>query len=82
MGHQRLKASGKHPAANKLRLALLLGGVDMSGKPGGTLSAARSGAASVRPADGLAPKHLEDVIGRTAARDLARGTPLSFDDLA
>ena len=38
-GTARLKASGKHPAAGKLRLALLLGGVDLSGKPGGTVSA-------------------------------------------
>ena len=34
---------------------------------------------SVRPADGLAPKHLPEVLGRTAARDIARGTPLSWD---
>jgi glutamate-1-semialdehyde 2,1-aminomutase len=37
-----LKASGKHPAATKLRLALMLNGVDMSGKPGGTVSAAHT----------------------------------------
>lgn len=49
--HAALKASGKHPAANKLRLALMLGGVDMSGKPGGTVSAA----------------HDEEDLARTAA---------------
>ncbi|MBW2723239.1 MAG: pseudaminic acid synthase [Deltaproteobacteria bacterium] len=37
---------------------------------------------SIRPADGLAPKHLDDALGRPAARDLSRGTPLSFEDLA
>jgi len=42
VGLAKLKASGKHPAAGKLRLAMLLGGVDMSGKPGGTLSAAHT----------------------------------------
>jgi pseudaminic acid synthase len=34
---------------------------------------------SIRPADGLAPKHLEAVLGRPAARDAERGTPLSWD---
>jgi glutamate-1-semialdehyde 2,1-aminomutase len=38
-GTARLKRAGKHPAAAKFRLALLLGGVDLSAKPGGTLSA-------------------------------------------
>jgi glutamate-1-semialdehyde 2,1-aminomutase len=37
-----LKASGKHKAAGKFRLALLLAGVDLSSKPGGTLSAAHT----------------------------------------
>jgi len=37
-----LKASGKHRAAGKLRLALLLRGVDLSSKPGGTLSVAHT----------------------------------------
>jgi pseudaminic acid synthase len=36
---------------------------------------------SVRPADGLAPKHLDSVLGRMAVRDLERGTPLAFEDL-
>lgn len=34
---------------------------------------------SIRPANGLAPKHLGEVLGRRAARDLARGTPLRWD---
>ncbi len=42
VGFAALKASGKHPAAGKLRLALLLAGVDLSGKPGGTVSAAHT----------------------------------------
>lgn len=36
---------------------------------------------SIRPAYGLAPKYYERVLGRTAARDLKRGTPLSLDDI-
>lgn len=33
---------------------------------------------SIRPGHGLAPKHLPDVLGRRAARDLARGEPLEW----
>ena len=34
---------------------------------------------SVRPADGLHPRHLPEVIGKLCARDVASGTPLSWD---
>jgi N-acetylneuraminate synthase len=34
---------------------------------------------SIRPAAGLHPRHLDEVIGRRAARDIARGTPLTWD---
>lgn len=34
---------------------------------------------SVRPGIGLHPRYLGEVIGRRAARDIARGTPLSWD---
>ena len=34
---------------------------------------------SIRPADGLAPKHLPEIIGRRAAFDVRRGTPLTWD---
>ncbi len=37
---------------------------------------------AIRPAGGLAPKHLPEVLGRRARRRLRRGTPVSFDDLA
>ncbi len=37
---------------------------------------------ALRPGDGLAPKHLPAVLGRTVARDVARGTPLTWDLLA
>jgi pseudaminic acid synthase len=33
---------------------------------------------SIRPGGGLAPRHLEAVIGRRAARDLKKGTPLNW----
>ena len=37
---------------------------------------------SVRPGFGLAPKFLDDVIGRRAARDIAANTPVAWDTLA
>lgn len=32
----------------------------------------------IRPGYGLAPQHLPEVLGKTAARDIARGTPLDW----
>ncbi|GAA5192818.1 pseudaminic acid synthase [Ferrimonas gelatinilytica] len=37
---------------------------------------------SIRPGFGLAPKHYDTVLGRTAREDIARGTPLSWSLLA
>lgn len=36
---------------------------------------------SIRPAYGLAPKHYKEILGKHAARDLTRGTPLAFADI-
>jgi pseudaminic acid synthase len=36
---------------------------------------------SIRPGNGLAPKHFAAVMGRQAARDLRRGQPLAWSDL-
>lgn len=33
----------------------------------------------IRPAYGLEPKHYEDLLGKTASRDITRGTPLKWD---
>jgi len=33
---------------------------------------------SIRPGHGLAPKHLPEVLGKRAARDIARGSPLDW----
>jgi sialic acid synthase SpsE len=33
---------------------------------------------SIRPGDGLHTRHLEDVLGRSAAKDIKRGSPLSW----
>jgi N-acetylneuraminate synthase len=34
---------------------------------------------AIRPGDGLPPKHLDEVLGRPAARAIERGTPLGWD---
>jgi N-acetylneuraminate synthase len=39
----------------------------------------KSNVRSIRPAAGLHPRHLEDVIGRRASCDIDRGTPLQWD---
>jgi N-acetylneuraminate synthase len=37
---------------------------------------------SIRPAHGLHPRHLDEIVGRRASRDLERGTPLAWDCVA
>ena len=49
-------------------------------KAGETFSAENLRA--IRPGYGLAPKHLPAFLGRTASRDVARGTPLDWELLA
>jgi pseudaminic acid synthase len=34
---------------------------------------------SIRPGDGLHTRHMAEVLGKTAARDVVQGTPLSWD---
>jgi pseudaminic acid synthase len=34
---------------------------------------------SIRPGHGLHTRHLAEVLGQSAARDIERGTPLSWD---
>ncbi len=37
---------------------------------------------SIRPGHGLAPKYLDILVGKTAEKDIPRGTPLSWDLIA
>ena len=52
-GFDALKRNGKHPAAHKLRIAMSIGGVDVSGKPGGLTSAVHTGADIAHTAEAL-----------------------------
>ena len=36
---------------------------------------------SIRPGQGIAPKHLPDLINRRAANEILRGTPISWLDV-
>ena len=38
----------------------------------------RQNVRSIRPSDGLHPRHLDEVLGKRAASDVERGTPLSW----
>jgi N-acetylneuraminate synthase len=37
---------------------------------------------SIRPAHGLHPRHLDEILGQRAAQDVSRGTPLSWQMIA
>ncbi len=37
---------------------------------------------SIRPGNGLHPRHLKEILGRVAARDVPRGTPMAWDLLS
>lgn len=37
---------------------------------------------SIRPGNGLAPVHLDELLGKTASRDIARGEPLAWEMVA
>lgn len=34
---------------------------------------------SIRPSQGLAPKHFKEIVGRKAARDIWRGEPMAWE---
>lgn len=42
----------------------------------------RANVRAIRPGLGLPPKHIDDLMGRLAKRDLKRGTPVAWDVLA
>jgi pseudaminic acid synthase len=48
-------------------------------KAGDTLD--KSNVRAIRPGAGMAPKYLDEVLGKRVQRDIARGTPLTFDVL-
>jgi N-acetylneuraminate synthase len=74
LGSVHYGLSGKDEASRVFRRSLF---VVNDVREGGLFT--QENVRSIRPGYGLSPKFLNSVLGRRAARDLARGTPLSWD---
>lgn len=73
LGHVQYEATAKEKAIRGYHRSLFVV-ADM--KSGETFT--EKNVRSIRPGDGLPPKHLPVVLGRHATRDIARGTPLDW----
>jgi pseudaminic acid synthase len=74
MGQVKFGASGRESASLRYRRSLFVV-ADM--KKGDAFTA--ENVRSIRPAHGLHTRHLAEVMGRHATRDISRGTPLSWE---
>jgi N-acetylneuraminate synthase len=77
LGTVRYQATPREEASRIFRRSLF---VVRDMKAGETFTA--DNVRSIRPGHGLHPRHLEEVLGRSAARDISRGTPLQWDLVA
>jgi N-acetylneuraminate synthase len=77
LGAVRYGVSEREAASRNFRRSLFVTQDVSAGSP---LTAAN--VRSIRPANGLPPKHYDEVLGRCVARDVERGTPLSWELLA
>ncbi len=74
MGEVRYQPTEREAASRRFRRSLFVVADVKAGEP-----FTQDNVRSIRPGDGLPPKHLDDVLGRRAARDVARGTPLAWE---
>lgn len=74
LGSARYRLGPQEQASRSLRRSLF---IVQDVRAGEVLSADH--VRSIRPGHGLHPRHLPDVLGRTAVHDIARGTPVSWD---
>jgi len=74
LGKVHYGVSGHEPESRSLRRSLFVVR-DMKSGEKFTSETVRS----IRPGHGLSTRHLEDIIGRVASRDIKRGTPLTWD---
>lgn len=74
LGEVRFGLSGKEEASRAFRRSLF---VVQDVKKGEAFTAAN--VRSIRPGHGLHPRYLTEVLGKCAARDAERGTPLSWE---
>jgi N-acetylneuraminate synthase len=77
LGEVRFGASGKEKASLAFRRSLF---VTEDIREGETFTVAN--VRSIRPAHGLHPRHLTEVLGKKAAHGIKRGTPLSWEFVA
>ncbi len=73
LGSVRYGTTEQEAAARRLRRSLFA----VCDIPAGQPLTAKN-VRSIRPADGLHPRHLEQILGRTARVDISRGTPLDW----
>jgi N-acetylneuraminate synthase len=74
LGRAHYDLLGSEKANRQFRRSLYVAADVKAGEP-----LTRANVRSIRPGNGLAPAHLDEVLGRPAARDLARGEPLAWD---
>jgi pseudaminic acid synthase len=74
LGIVKFGVSGREKVSQAFRRSLF---VVKDVKQGGVFTA--ENVRSIRPGHGLHPRHLADVLGKRAASDAERGTPLSWD---
>jgi pseudaminic acid synthase len=74
LGEARFGATGGEARSKQFRRSLY---VTADLKMGDLLT--RENLRAIRPGFGMPPKHLDELLGRPVARDVARGTPASLD---
>jgi pseudaminic acid synthase len=74
LGHVYFGFSEKEQATRRFRRSLFV----VEDMKQGELFSPRN-VRSIRPGDGLHTRHLAEVLGKRAARDIQRGTPVSWD---
>ena len=74
LGNVSYESSGQEARSRVFRRSLFV----VKDMKAGEIFAAEN-VRSIRPAHGLPPKHLKDVLGRRATRDIERGTPLVWE---
>jgi len=74
LGRAHYEVLGSEAGSLQFRRSLYVTAPVKAGEP-----LTRANVRSIRPGNGLAPVHLDAVLGRRAARDLDRGEPLAWD---
>ncbi len=77
LGHARVGPADAELANVEMRRSLFVVEPVRAGEPFTT-----DNVRSIRPGTGLAPRHLAEVVGQRAGRDIERGTPFAWDLLS